>query len=108
MSQISESNKRVAKNTVMLYFRMFVMMAIGLFTSRITLQALGVDNYGINNVVGGVVGMFTLITGALINAVSRFLTFELGKKDNSKLHDVFCTSVNVMGMLSLLILISVY
>lgn len=105
MSQISESNKRVAKNTVMLYFRMFVMMVIGLFTSRITLQALGVDNYGINNVVGGVVGMFTLITGALINAVSRFLTFELGKKDNSKLNDVFCTSVNVMGMLSLLILI---
>ena len=105
MPQISESNKRVAKNTVMLYFRMFIMMAIGLFTSRITLQALGVDNYGINNVVGGVVGMFTLITGALINAVSRFLTFELGKNDNSKLNDVFCTSINVMGMLSLLILI---
>lgn len=105
MSQISDSNKRVARNTVMLYFRMFVTMIIGLFTSRITLQALGVDNYGINNVVGGVVGMFTLITGALINAVSRFLTFELGKKDNSKLNDVFCTSINVMGMLSLLILI---
>lgn len=105
MAQISDNNKRVAKNTVMLYFRMFVMMIIGLFTSRITLQALGVDNYGINNVVGGVVGMFTLITGALINAVSRFLTFELGKKDNSKLNDVFCTSINVMGMLSLLILI---
>ena len=105
MSQISDSNKRVAKNTVMLYFRMFIMMAIGLFTSRVTLQALGVDNYGINNVVGGVVGMFTLVTGALINAVTRFLTFELGKKDNHRLNEVFCTSINVMGMLSLFILI---
>jgi len=100
MSQISDNNKRVAKNTIMLYFRMFIMMAIGLFTSRITLQALGVENYGINNVVGGVVGMFSLVTGALVNSVSRFLTFELGKRDNSKLNEVFCTSINVMGILS--------
>lgn len=101
MSQISDSNKRIAKNTVMLYFRMFIMMAIGLFTSRVTLQVLGVDNYGINNVVGGVIGMFSLVTGALVNSVSRFLTFELGKKDNSKLNEVFCTSINVMGLLSI-------
>lgn len=76
-------------------------MAIGLFTSRVTLQVLGVDNYGINNVVGGVIGMFSLVTGALVNSVSRFLTFELGKKDNSKLNEVFCTSINVMGLLSI-------
>ena len=101
MSQISDSNKRIAKNTVMLYFRMFIMMAIGLFTSRVTLQVLGVDNYGINNVVGGVIGMFSLVTGALVNSVSRFLTFELGKKDNSMLNEVFCTSMNVMGLLSI-------
>ena len=105
MSQISDNNKRVAKNTIMLYFRMFIMMAIGLFTSRITLQALGIDNYGINNVIGGVVGMFSLVTGALVNSVSRFLTFELGKKDNGKLNDVFCTSINVMGILSAVFLI---
>ena len=101
MSQISDSNKRIAKNTVMLYFRMVIMMVIGLFTSRVTLQVLGVDNYGINNVVGGVIGMFSLVTGALVNSVSRFLTFELGKKDNSKLNEVFCTSINVMGLLSI-------
>lgn len=105
MSQISDNNKRVAKNTIMLYIRMFIMMAIGLFTSRITLQALGVENYGINNVVGGVIGMFSLVTGALVNSVSRFLTFELGKKDNSRLNDVFCTSINVMAMLSAVFLL---
>lgn len=105
MTQISSNNQKIAKNTIFLYFRMFITMVVGLFTSRITLQALGIDNYGITNVVGGVVGMFSLITGALINAVMRFLTFEIGKKDNSNLNKVFCTSINVMGLLSLLILI---
>ena len=105
MSQISDKNKRIAKNTVMLYFRMFIMMAIGLFTSRITLQALGVNNYGINNVVGGIVAMFSLVTGALVNSVSRFLTFELGKKDKNELNKVFGTSINVMILLSLIVLI---
>lgn len=105
MSQISDRNKRIARNTVMLYLRMFVMMAIGLFTSRITLQALGVSNYGINNVVGGIVAMFSLVTGALVNSVSRFLTFELGKKEKNELNKVFCTSINVMALLSLVVLL---
>lgn len=105
MSQLSESNRRIARNSIMLYCRMFIMLIIGLFTSRITLQALGVDNYGINNVVGGIVGMFGLVTGALCNAVNRFLTFELGRKDDRRLNEVFCTAINVMIMLSLIILI---
>lgn len=105
MSQISENNRRIARNSLMLYFRMFIMLIIGLFTSRITLQALGVDNYGINNVVGGVVGMFSLVTGALINSVNRFLTFVLGRKDDRRLNEVFCTAMNVMIMLSMIVLI---
>ena len=61
-----ENTKRVARNTALLYLRTIVMMLISLFTSRIVLEALGVDNYGINNVVGGVVGMFSIISGSFI------------------------------------------
>ena len=75
MSSISENNKRIAKNTMVLYVRMFVMMFIGFFTARITLNALGVDDYGINNVVGGLVSMFSLLSSSLCSASSRFITF---------------------------------
>ncbi len=74
-----ENTKRVAKNTGLLYVRTIVMMLISLFTSRIVLEALGVENYGINNVVGGVVAMFSIISGSLSASVSRFLTFALGE-----------------------------
>lgn len=71
--------KRLAKNTIFLYFRMFIMMAISLYTSRVILNTLGVSDYGIYNVIGGFVAMFTLLSGSLTNAVSRFLTYEIGK-----------------------------
>ena len=76
MSQ--ENNKRIAKNTLLLYFRTIFIMFISLFTSRVVLNALGVENYGIYNVVGGVVAMFSLISGSLSSSISRFITFELG------------------------------
>ena len=74
-NQTSDNNKRIAKNTLMLYVRTIFVMVVSLFTSRIVLQALGVNNYGIYNVVGGVVGMFSVISGALTNSISRFISF---------------------------------
>lgn len=98
------NNKRIAKNTIVLYVRMFCSMVISLFTSRIILDSLGVDNYGIYNVVGGFVAMFALMSSALTNSISRFLTFELGKGDTEKLRRVFSTSLNVMFALSIVVL----
>ena len=105
MSQISENNKRIAKNTVLLYFRTLFIMAITLYTSRVILNALGVEDYGIYNVVGGVVAMFSLISGSLSNAISRFITFELGRGDIKRLGVIFSTSVNIQLGLSFLIMI---
>ena len=84
---------------------MFCSMVISLFTSRIILDSLGVDNFGIYNVVGGFVAMFSLMSSALTNSISRFLTFELGKGDTEKLKRVFSTSLNVMFALSIMVLL---
>ena len=75
----NSNNKRIAKNTILLYFRMIFIMVISLFTSRINLQSLGVENFGIYNVVGGVVAMFSVFSGSLSVSISRFITYELGK-----------------------------
>ena len=80
---MSNKTQQIAKNTVFLYFRMFLTMLIGLYTSRVVLNVLGVENYGVYNVVGGVVGMFALITVAMSSSISRFLTFELGRGDRN-------------------------
>ena len=71
MQESNSSAKRVAKNTLLLYTRMLVMMALGLYTSRITLQALGVDNYGIYNVVGGIVVILGFLNNALSGAIQQ-------------------------------------
>lgn len=80
------------------------MMAISLFTSRIVLSTLGVSDYGIYNVVGGIVAMFALLSGSITNSITRFLTFELGKKNFCQLQKVFSTSLNVMFVLSIVII----
>ena len=79
MLSTEDNNKRIAKNTLFLYFRMLLTMIISLFTSRIILKTLGVEDYGIYNVVGGVITMLNFITNSLSGAESRFITFELGK-----------------------------
>lgn len=89
MTEQQENTKRIAKNTLMLYVRMLFGMLVSLYTSRVVLQALGVEDYGIYNVVGGVVAMFSLLSGSLSAAVSRFLTFELGRKDLERLKRFF-------------------
>lgn len=85
-------NKRIAKNTLFLYFRMLLTMGVSLYTSRVILDKLGVDDYGIYNVVGGVVGMLSFINGTLSIGTMRFLTTELGKKDYKQLKKTFNTA----------------
>ena len=100
-----DNNKRIAKNTLLLYFRTIFIMFISLYTRRIVLNALGVENYGIYNVVGGVVAMFSLISGSLSSSISRFITFELGKGNIEKLKVIFSTSLNIQIGISLIILL---
>lgn len=99
-------NKQIAKNAVALYFRMFLTMAVGLYTSRVILNALGVEDYGIYNVVGGFVSMFSLISGSLSSSISRFLTFELGRRNSEKLARVFNTSIFVLIGLAVIVVLA--
>lgn len=85
------SNKLIAKNTLLLYLRMIVVMLVTLYTSRLVLATLGVEDYGIYQVVGGLVGMFTILSGSLSVSTSRFLTFALGKGDFAELKKTFAT-----------------
>lgn len=105
MTTQQENTKRIAKNTLMLYVRMLFGMLISLYTSRVVLQALGVEDYGIYNVVGGVVAMFSMVSNSLSSSVSRFLTFELGKGNMEGLKKVFSTSLSIQLVLSGIIII---
>lgn len=105
MADNSSNNKRIAKNTIVLYIRMFFMMCISLFTSRVILQTLGVEDYGIYNVVGGVVAMFSIISNSLSSSISRFITYELGRKNYERLNTVFCTAVNVQILMAIIVLL---
>ena len=99
------NSKRILKNTLLLYFRMFVTMLVGLYTSRIVLDALGVDDYGLYNVVGGFVAVFTALTSSLAAATSRFITFELGKNNMDGLKKVFNISISIHILMALIIVI---
>lgn len=91
--------KRIAKNTLVLYFRMLFLMAISLYTSRVILETLGVENFGVYNVVGGFVAMFAVLNKSLSSACSRFLNYMMGRNDPEKLSKVFSTSVVIhLGM----------
>lgn len=104
-SKIESNNKRIAKNTAFLYGRTILILLVSLYTSRIVLNTLGVEDYGIYQAVGGVVAMFSVISGAMSNAISRFLTYELGTDNTSRLNRVFCTSVNIQILISLFIFV---
>lgn len=101
----AENTKRIAKNTLMLYVRMLFGMLVSLYTSRVVLNALGVEDYGIYNVVGGFVAMFSIISSSLSASVSRFLTFELGRGDMQRLKEIFSTSVLIHIALAVIVLI---
>lgn len=99
------SNRRIAKNTMLLYMRMILMTLIGIYTSRVILQTLGVIDYGLYNAVGGVIGMFNIVTSSLSTAVGRYLTYELGRGDMKRLKLVFSTSINIQFALAIIIVI---
>lgn len=103
--QEKTNNKTIAKNTLFLYFRMMFTMVISLFTSRIILQKLGVDDYGIYQAVGGVVGFLSFINGALATGSSRFLTYALGEGNAEKLKRTFSTTLNIHIIISILVVI---
>lgn len=105
MNNNTQNTKRIAKNTLLLYFRMLVLMLIALYTSRVVLQALGIDDFGVYNVVGGFVSMFTLLSGSLSTAISRFITVELGKGDEGKLKKIFSISLCIQALLSLIVVV---
>lgn len=105
MSQNLGNNKRIAKNTILLYFRMLLTIVVGLYTSRVVLNTLGVSDYGIYNVVGGIVAMLAFLNSALTAASQRFIAFELGRGNISRLIKIFSTSVTIHAILAIIIFI---
>lgn len=103
---ISENNKRILQNTLYLYLRMFILLIISLFTSRVVFQTLGVDNYGIYNIVGSIIVFFTFFTDGLLGATKRFITAELPSGDVNALQRVFSTAMNAHFLVSLVILVT--
>lgn len=100
------NTKRIFKNTIILYIRMVVIMLITLYSSRIILQALGISDFGLYNVVGGVVLMLGFLKSSLTSATQRFLSFEMGRKDSKRLRKVFsmCLSIHVLIAVVILVL----
>lgn len=106
-SDIQSNNKRIAKNTLYLYVRMFLMMGIAFYTSRVILQVLGVEDYGIYNVVGGLVSMFGILNGSMSSASQRYITVALGERNIYKLKKIFSTCLQIhviIGILTILLI----
>lgn len=98
-------SSKVAKNTLYLYIRMFFTMGVALYTSRVALKVLGIEDYGIYSIVGGIVTMFSFFNSAMSNATQRFFSFEIGRKDVEKLQKTFSASVNIHAFIALIILL---
>lgn len=104
-SKSQTNNKRIAKNTLLLYVRMLFLMLISLYTSRVILATLGVTDYGIYNVVGGFVSMFSILRSGLTSATQRFITFDLGKGNIVELRKTFSTTVIIYCIISFIIFV---
>lgn len=105
MPDNSSNNKRIAKNTLLLYIRTLLIMLVTLYTSRVVLNTLGVTDYGVYNVVGGVVAMFGFINSSMASATQRFITFALGKGDKDNLQKVFSTALQIHVLIAALIVV---
>ena len=105
MLNTTQNNKRIAKNTLLLYVRMLFMMAVTLYTSRVILEILGVEDFGIYNVVGGIVAMFGFLNSAMSSSTQRFISYELGKNDFKQLNKVFNSSILIHVSIALIIFI---
>lgn len=104
-SDIQSNNKRIARNTMMLYIRMGITMLVGLYTSRVVLQVLGVSDYGIYGVVGGIVAFMGFLNGSMSGATSRFLTYELGRGIEGKLKETFVSAFWVHLIIAVIIFV---
>lgn len=101
----NEKNKRIAKNTMLLYIRMLFTMAVSLYTSRVIMNTLGISDFGIYNIIGGVIILFSFLNNAMSSATQRFLNFEIGKNDLVQLKKIFSVSVNVHITIALIVVI---
>lgn len=99
------NNTKVAKNTVLLYVRMLLLLAVSLYTSRVVLDVLGVDDYGTYNLVGGFVTLFSIISSALVGVIQRYFNAALGENDAKKFKDIYSLSINILVAFSVLIII---
>lgn len=101
----NNSNARIAKNTILLYLRMFVTLLVSLYTSRVLLKSLGVDDYGIYNIIGGVVVLFSFLSNAMTNSTQRFLNYYVGINNEKKIKKVFCAGMQAHFVITVIILI---
>lgn len=99
------TNKRIARNTLLLYIRMFIMMGVSLYTSRVVLQTLGVEDFGLYNIVGGVVVLFSVFNSSLAGSTQRFLNYEMGRDDVSSVNKVFQCSIMLHVILCVILII---
>src|SRR5690554_1211202 len=102
---MQSSNKRIAKNTLFLYFRMFFSMGVGLYTSRLVLDALGVVDYGLYSLIGGIVMMFAFLNSAMASSSQRYLSFDIGRNDLERLQKTFNATLNIHFLIALIIFI---
>lgn len=105
MESHQENNKRIAKNTIVLYVRMIFILLVALYTSRVLLDVLGVENYGVYNVVGGVVTMLGFFNGAMVSSTQRFFSFAIGQEDVEQLNRNYSTILLIQGGLALLVIL---
>ncbi|MBO7562327.1 MAG: lipopolysaccharide biosynthesis protein [Bacteroidales bacterium] len=105
MPDNSSSNKRIAKNTLLLYLRSLFLMLISLYTSRVILQSLGVEDYGIYNVIGGVVAMFSMLSSTMASASQRYITYAIGDNNFTKLRRVFTTSITLHVVIGIIVVL---
>lgn len=99
------TNRTIVQNTLFLYFRMFFNMGVSLYTSRIILKTLGVDDYGIYNLVGGLVVLFSFLNSAMSSSTQRYLNYEIPSNDHVRINKVFCSSINIHLLICILVLI---
>jgi len=102
---LESNNKRIAKNTMMLYFRQILILLVSLYTVRVVLYALGVEDYGIYSVVGGIVSFFSFLSGTMASATQRFFSFALGQSDFKKLKKTFSVNLLIYGAIAIIALI---
>lgn len=105
MPSHSQDNKRIAKNTLMLYARMLLIMAVTLYTSRVVLEKLGVEDFGIYNIVATTIVLFSFINSAMASATQRFLSYELGKSDTSGVARIFSMSMTAHISIAIVVLL---